>query len=166
MREKQFADPDHRWDGDTKGSGVADATWLLHGASEMLEAMGRSDWVAEDAEAHLLPHLEEWCGRPESRLRVLRTMTAPSGCFEVALEWSGEAGNLRAVRAECFGLAGSVAESGTYIRQRLPPGAKDADQGAAGQEFMFELATGMLDADTHFASHGHTLRLRVLRVFG
>lgn len=166
MREKQFADPDHRWDGDTKGSGVADATWLLHGASEMLEAMARPAWIAEDAEAHLLPHLEKWCARPESPLRVLRTMTAPNGCFEVALEWVGEAGNLSSVRTSCFGLVGSIAESGTYIRQRLPPGSTDVDRGGIGQEVVFELATGMLDADTHFASHGHTVRLRVLRVFG
>lgn len=166
MREKQFADPDHRWEGDSKGSGVADATWLLHGAAEMLEAMGRPDWVAEDAEAHLLPDLERWCARPESPLRVKRTMTAPNGCFEVALEWEGEAGDIAAVRTECFGLIGSIAESASYVRQRLPPGATDVDNGGVGREFVIELATGMLDADTPFASHGHTLRLRVSRVFG
>lgn len=166
MREKPFADPDHRWDGDTRGKGTTDATWLVHGASELLEAMARPEWVAEDPEAHLLPRLERWCARPESQLRVLRTMTLPNGCFEISLEWSGEKANVAAVRAACFGLVGSIAESATYMRQRLPPPGAEIDHGGVGAQVVFELATGMLDNDTSFSSHGHSLRLRVLGAFG
>lgn len=165
MREKPFDDPDHRWEGDSRGEGVADATWLVHGASELLEAMARPGWVAEEPEAHLLPHMEKWCALEGSPMRILRTMTSPNGCFEVALEWEGEKGNSAAVRAACFALLGSIAESGTYVRQRLPPGAVDVEDGGVGQEVVFELVTGMLAPDTPFASHGHSLRLRVLGAF-
>jgi len=166
MRSRPETDPEHRWDGDFQGQGIADATRLVHGASELLEAMGRREWVAEAPEAHLLPHLEAWCERPESPFRLQRTMTEPDGCFEVALEWQGEGGGVREVRAACFALLGQIAESGTYVRQRLPPGSIDVDLGGAGQEAVFEVATGMLDPDTPFASHGHTIRLRVLGASG
>ena len=46
-----------RWDGDERGRGVADGGAFAAGAEELLEAMGTPDWVAEEPEAHLLPHL-------------------------------------------------------------------------------------------------------------
>lgn len=166
MREKPYFDPDRRWEGDERGSGAADATWLVHGASELLEAMARPEWVAEEPEAHLLPRLEAWCDREDSPFRLLRTMTAPNGCFEVALDWLGEKADMAAVRSACFALTGAIAESATYLRQRLPAGSVDVDHGVIGQEVLFEAVTGMLGPDTPFASHGHSLRLRVHGAFG
>lgn len=128
--------------------------------------MARPDWVAEEPEAHLLPHLERWCARPGAPLRILSATTAPDGCFEVALEWEGRDRDLMGVCAACFGLLGAVAESGTYVRQRVPAEASGADGGGAAPVAEFEVATGMLDPDTPFSSHGHTLRLRVCGVPG
>jgi hypothetical protein len=93
-------------------------------------------------------------------------MTAANGCLEVALEWTGEKGNMATVRSACFALTGSIAESATYLRQRLPSGGADVDHDLVGQEVVFEAVTGMLGPDTAFASHGHSLRLRVHGAFG
>lgn len=101
-----------RWQGDERGVGVADGTHLVPGANELVDALSRRDWVAEQPEAHLLPHLERHCARPESRLEL---------------------------------LAATI----------------DTD-GSSPAVVSFEVATGMLEGDSRFASHGHTLILRVV----
>jgi hypothetical protein len=57
-----------RWDSDERGDGVADATALVPGAEELLDAMRRPRWVAEEPEAHLLPHLVQACARAKAVL--------------------------------------------------------------------------------------------------
>jgi hypothetical protein len=142
-----------RWDDDPRGRGVADATAYAGGIEELVEAMHADGWVAEDAEAHLLPHLEGAVAT--TPLELERTATAADGTLEVELTWPSSAGNIRALIGTVYAVLGSIAESATYVRQR----------GGGGDEVvLFEVVTGMLAADTHFAPHGHTLRLRVRRV--
>ena len=52
-----------RWDSDQRGYGVGDAAQLVPGARELVAAFGQSDWVAEQPEIHLRPHVEVWCQR-------------------------------------------------------------------------------------------------------
>jgi hypothetical protein len=133
-----------RWDGDTTGRRVADAAAFSDGATELVDAMRSSDWVAEDPEAHLLPHLEAASdGLP---VGLAATRALDDGSFEVELSWIGEPAGEGAVRRVVFALMGSIAETATYVRQRR---VEDA--------MIFELVTGLIGEDTHFAPHGHTL---------
>ena len=50
-----------RWDDDERGHGVADAHQLVAGALELVAAFDERDWVAEDPELHLKPHVDAWC---------------------------------------------------------------------------------------------------------
>jgi hypothetical protein len=71
--------------------------------------------------------------------------------FVVNMTWAGpNAPNLRELRAALVALVGVVAESVTAIHALSSP---------AGVEL--EVVTGTLPGDTTFATHGHTLRLRV-----
>jgi hypothetical protein len=135
----------HRWDGDERGDGVADASHLAGGAAELIEAMRRPNWVAEEPELHLLPHLEAAC--EPLPLEILDTRVSDDGCYEVRLRWTGEEPGAGAVRAAIFSLLGGIAEPASYVRQR----------GALA----FEVATGIVD-ETPFKPHGHTLRLSVV----
>jgi hypothetical protein len=136
-----------RWDGDTRGRGVGDASAFADGAGELIDAMRTQDWVAEEPDAHLLPHLRAAC--EQLPLELGRTRVLDDGTFEVDLTWSGGAAGVGAVRRTIFALVGSFAETATYVRQRRDDGA-----------LTFEVVTGLL-VDGDFDPHGHGLRLRV-----
>jgi hypothetical protein len=140
---------DRRWDIDERGRGVSDAGALAPGIHELVEALTIADWVAEEPEAHLLPHLRQACEAGVG-LRLDSTRTEPDGAFVVELHWPGPRGDIRALQAAAYALVGAVAESATYIRQRQEAGAT-----------VYEVGTGMLAPDTSFAPHGHVLVLRV-----
>lgn len=78
----------HRWDGDERGDGVADATEFLDGAAELIAAMRRPNWVAEEPELHLLPHLERTC--EELPLRIVEAHAMDDGSYDVQLAWTGD----------------------------------------------------------------------------
>ena len=137
-----------RWDDDERGRGVADARRLVPGARELLSAMEEPDWVAEQPEAHLLPHIERHCAEPGSPLR-LEAAAVADGVLEVTLAWRG--GSQRELTGAVWALLGTFAETASYVR-----GPAD------GGEPVWELATGMLAPDTAFAPHGHTARLRIV----
>jgi hypothetical protein len=143
-----------RWDGDTRGRGVGDGRRLVGGADELVRALEASDWVAEQPEEHLLPHLERATARPASPFVLEASRAEPDGAFVVELAWRGAPGDLRAIRAGIYALVGEVAESATYVRQRRD-----------GEALSFEVATGLLEPDTQFASHGHVLVLHVQGAF-
>ena len=48
-----------RWEGDERGVGVAGAAEHAPAVDRLLEAMGASDWVAEEPETHLVPHIRD-----------------------------------------------------------------------------------------------------------
>jgi hypothetical protein len=57
-----------RWDIDERGRGVADASQFAQGAGELVDAMREPNWVAEEPEAHLLPHLRRACEAADAPL--------------------------------------------------------------------------------------------------
>jgi hypothetical protein len=143
-----------RWDGDERGEGVADASPFAAGAVELVEAMRLATWVAEEPDLHLQPHLERVCRSLPLQLEDARSRA--DGTLEVSLRWTGERPREADVRAAVFSLVGSFAELATYVRQRR---GEDADDGAT--TLVYEVVTGILDGETRFAPHGHTVRVRV-----
>lgn len=79
---------EHRWDGDERGDGIADARDFVEGAAELLAAMQRPNWVAEQPELHLLLHLERAC--ESLPLQILDAQSSEGGSYEVQLRWTGE----------------------------------------------------------------------------
>jgi hypothetical protein len=138
-----------RWDDDERGHGVGDATRLKPGADELLAAMTLPDWVAEQPDLHLSPHLRAWLEHNDL-FELEDARIEPSGEYVVELSWQGRLGDQAGVRAAAFALLGQVAETATYVRQR-----RDGDR------FRFEVATGLVGGDTHFATHGHVIVLDV-----
>ncbi len=152
-----------RWEGDERGSGVADARALVPGASQLVEALGQPRWVAEEPDAHLVPHIEGAC-RDGLPIALESIRAEEDGALAVELRWTGRRGDARAARRAAYALVGSVAESASYIRQRRTRSVPDIDA-VEGGGLLYEVATGMLAGDTPFAPHGHTLRLRISGVF-
>ena len=140
-----------RWDDDRRRLGVATAQGFAAPVRRLLEAMHQPDWVAEEPELHVLPHLLAMLSRPDSPLRLLRTRTDVDGSFAVDLEWTGPAPSPREQRAAIFALVGTIAEPATAVHEQAP------EDGAT-----FQVVTGLLEGDGPFTSHGHTLLLRVL----
>ena len=138
-----------RWEGDERGHGVGDAARLRPGAEELLTAMGLPDWVAEQPDLHLSPHLRGWLEHHDV-FELEDARADESGAYVVELSWQGRLGDLRGVRAAAFELLGQVAETATYVRQR-----RERDR------VLFEAATGMGGADSPFAPHGHVIVLDV-----
>lgn len=123
-------------------------------AQELLAAMTEPDWVAEDPEAHLLPHLQRACRRADSPFVLEEAQVDEDGALALGLRWTGPRRDLGAARAAVFELLAHVAETASYVRQRRD-----------GHEVVYDVVTGMLAPDTSFASHGHVLRLRISGAF-
>ena len=139
-----------RWEDDERGEGVADASQFADGAAELIAAMRRPNWVAEQPEMHLLPHLEHAC--ESLPFRILDARTTDDGAYDVRLGWTGDEDGVGAIRASMFALLGSIAEPSSYIRQRR------AD--SEDEMLTFDVVTGIVD-ELPFRPHGHTLRLSV-----
>ena len=146
-----------RWDGDDRGRGVADAEQLVDGAEELLVALRETDWVAERPELHLGPHVEQWCQR-DGRPALLQASTDDRGAYVLELEWRGEPTGAGRTRAAVFSLVGSFAESVTYVRQRVVPGA------GSKARLRFEAGTGELGSGSGFDPHGHVVLIDVAGV--
>ena len=131
---------ERRWDTDERGRGVADASALAPGVHELAQALTVEDWVAEEPELHLLPHIEQACDEAGFELLDHRLEEA---VFTIRVAWPGTPRPAE-MRAAAFVIVGSFAESATSIRQR---------------DLSFEIVTGLLDVDTKFKSHGHLVRL-------
>jgi hypothetical protein len=136
-----------RWDIDERGVGVADASELAPPIDE-LAALARQDgWVAEDPEAHLLPHLVRAIEADGSPWRLIRS-GVERGAFVLDLAWSGD--GKRALRADAFALLGTIAEAATTVCET-----------SAGDSTEFSVVTGTPPATSPYATHGHTIRLRI-----
>lgn len=140
-----------RWDTDERGIGVGDARAWTPVAETIAAVTTEDGWVAEEPEAHLLPHLE--AASVDGPLTIRTAATTADGSFEVDLEWRGAAEpTRRAVRSALFALVGTIAETVTVVHE--PPGARGR---------VVEILTGSGgEPDGPFARHGHTLRLRVV----
>jgi hypothetical protein len=137
-----------RWDTDTTGHGAGSAAQQVDAVEALIDAMRLPDWVAEEPEQHLLPHIDRACAREGSPWRLISSRTE-GVVFVIELEWQRPAANLRQLAADAFSLVGLVAESNSHVRQN------------AGEDYVdFEVTTGMLDGDSQFRGHGHLLLLR------
>ena len=135
-----------RWDGDERGHGIAGGESHAPLARRLVRALELPDWVAEDPEIHLLPHLE----RAALGLGFGLGGAAMDGAtYELRLTWLGEKGR-RPLRRAAHALIGAVAEESTHVFEWVDDDA-----------VVFDVATGMVAEDGHFAPHGHLLRLRI-----
>jgi hypothetical protein len=142
---------DRRWDGDERGDGVADAAQFVDGAVELISAMRQPNWVAEQPELHLGPHLEQAC--ESLPLQILDARSSDDGTYEVRLGWTGDEAGVGVIRAS-FSLLGGIAEPSSFIRQRR------IESSDGSSTLTFEVVTGIVD-EKPFKRHGHTLRLSV-----
>jgi hypothetical protein len=143
--------PRPRWEPDDRGVGVGDARAHLVTLDAMRDVAKRDGWVAESPETHLLPRLSEHAAGSVP-LRIETTTTEPEGTFAVDLRWVGAPDpESWQVRAAAMALIGVIAETSSLVHER-----RDQDGVAT-----FDVLTGLLPGDTAFATHGHTLRLRV-----
>lgn len=124
----------------------------MAGARELVAAFEARNWVAENPELHLMPHVEAWL-QADGRLELTRAYSDDRGAFIVDLNWLGGPAGPGEVRAAVYALIGQFAESATYVRQR-----RDADDRPV-PKLRFEVGTGELDRA--FASHGHTVLINV-----
>jgi hypothetical protein len=137
-----------RWEGDERGAGVASGEPFRPGVTELATGMAPADWVAEQPEAHLLPHIRR--AAEDRGLRVLEARSEGS-VYLVRLEWAPSGDQTRGqLREDVYRVIGSFAELSTHVLERL---ADDAVE--------FDVTTGMLAATTPFRPHGHLVRLRL-----
>jgi hypothetical protein len=148
-----------RWDGDDRGRGIGDAAQLVPGANELVAAFTQPDWVAEQPELHLRPHVEAWCKR-DGRLELTDAYTDDASAYMLDLEWLGASAGVGEARATVFALIGSFAESATYVRQRRVA----VDGGGSAMKLQFEVGTGELAPDARFEPHGHVVVINVAGV--
>lgn len=141
---------ERRWDGDTRGGGIANGAAQVAEVEDLLAALALPGWVTEDPDEHLLPLLRRVCSAAGSAWQLDRALTDEDATYVVDLTWSRPEGSLRRLRADVFALIGEVAESTTHVRQVI----KDA-------AIEYRVATGMVAGDGPFAGHGHLLRLRI-----
>jgi hypothetical protein len=132
-----------RWDTDTRLAGVADAAAFAGPVDELAGLARRPDWVAEEPEVHLVPHLR---GAEPAGLRVLRTQAGADGVLHVAAEHDPGLSR-RDIRRLAWVLIGTVAETISCVSER-----RDEDA------VIFDVITGIPDGPGPFASHGHTIR--------
>jgi hypothetical protein len=132
-----------RWDIDERGRGVASADAYLEHADALRGAMIEPDWVAEDPDHHLLPHVRHFCEGSE----VLRLdgWSIEDGMLVLDLS-SDRTGRER--HQAVYALIGTFAEPATLVRQLR----QDRD---------YLVVTGVLEGDSVFAPHGHTVLVRV-----
>jgi hypothetical protein len=138
-----------RWDIDERGHGVGDARRLLPEARALLERMETPDWVTEDADAHLLPHIRRMCASDDVPLELAAARVEEDGTLVVDCRLDGVWDGWRASSA-AFALLGRIAEPGTFVEKRETDDRLELD-----------VATGVVSDEGRFATHGHTLLLRV-----
>jgi hypothetical protein len=135
-----------RWDIDERGHGVADAKRLVPEAQVLLAFMAEEQWVTEDPDAHLLPHVRRLA--EELPAEVVEATIEPDGLLAIELHWTEE-WSPGAATAAAFALLGSFAEEMTYVRKE-----------DSRNEVVLETVTGMV-SEGHFAPHGHTVRIAI-----
>ena len=104
------------------------------------------DWVAEEPELHLLPHIRRTCA--EHGWNVAR-----ADVVDAVLEVEVQAPGAQTPTAAAFTLLGSFAEPATHVATTTHD---------VGREIAVTITTGVLDGESAFAPHGHVVRLRVL----
>lgn len=138
-----------RWDIDERGHGIASAAVFVPGLDELRTAALLPDWVAEQPDAHLLPHLRAAI-EAETSPFALDDVIEVDGILVLSL--THRAKDAQPYR-DAIRLLASIAESSLHVHER------QRDDGS----IEIDVVTGMLEGQTEFAPHGHTLRLRIRR---
>jgi hypothetical protein len=139
-----------RWDIDERGRGVASAETAVPHLDRLRDAMLEPDWVTEDPEAHLLPHIERLCAERSWEVDRAEVVDA---VLEVDITASRSP--TTTPRSAAFAVLGTFAEASTHVVEQ----SRDV-----GRDVELLATTGMLEGDGVFAPHGHTVRIRVLVV--
>jgi hypothetical protein len=134
-----------RWDIDERGHGVADAVAEVPELERLRAAMLEPDWVAEQPDAHLLPHIER--ASAEHGWTVTR-----ADVVDAVLDVEVHAPGARSPTEAAYALLGTFAEPATHVATRTHD---------VGREIAVTVTTGVLEGDSRFAPHGHVVRLRV-----
>jgi hypothetical protein len=132
---------------DERGRGVASASAAVPDLDRLRAAMLEPDWVTEDPEAHLLPHVERLCTERGWRLDAADVVDAV-----LRVEVSAPRGSVLSPQEAAFALLGTFAEASTHVVER------SAD---VGRDVEILATTGMLEGDGVFAPHGHSVQIRV-----
>jgi hypothetical protein len=145
---------ERRWDIDERGHGVADARAFVQRIGELQRVAAQPDWVAEEPDAHLWPHLQRAIEADGSPWTSGSWSIDDDGALNVELVHAPVDGDRP--RAELAGevlrLVGLVIEGSTYI---------EFEERRSDDTVAVDVVTGMLEDRTAFKGHGHTIRLRV-----
>lgn len=140
-----------RWDGDRTGAGVSDGEAFAPPIRTLLDEMVRPDWNTEQPEAHLLPHLERWCAREGSPLK-LRAAAEEDTLFVVDLDAAHGTTNDH-MRELVYALISTIAEPTTVVVETR----EDKDE-----VDVFDVTLALTPRQSTFPKgHGHLVRLRV-----
>jgi hypothetical protein len=138
-----------RWDTDERGHGVADAKANLPAIQLLMELAGLADWVTEDPEAHLLSKMR---AKVEAAGMIIKSVAVePDGALSLKLE-ALDKKRPRELREAVWTILGGVAELSTHVHETQAEGS-----------VLFEVVTGIPPNQGPFATHGHTLRIRIER---
>ena len=114
---------------------------------ELADLVTLPDWIAEEPDLHLLPHIERAIGaEPDASISRAAIVDA---VLQVDLVIAAGASRGRA-RELAYRVVAAFGEAVTLVRQ-----AGDPD------EPTFEVVTGMLPGSGEFATHGHRVTIRV-----
>ncbi len=136
-----------RWDTDERFSGIGSGRAFAPIIETLGAHLDRDGWVAENPEAHLLPHLERFCDRPEAPFRLCGSRLEENGVYEVTIAPTGVMPTPGLPIRAVLPLLAAIAETSVAVRQV--------------DETTVECVTGMLDGDGPYAAHGHLIRLRI-----
>ena len=144
---------ERRWDIDALGVGIADARALAPRIGALGEVAELPGWVAEEPDAHLWPHIERAVAAPGSPWRSAAYSIGDDGrlVVELVLEPVDADRRRAALQSEVMRLLGLVIEGATYI---------EVEAWSPDDVLAVDVVTGMLDDQTPFKTHGHTLRIR------
>jgi len=143
---------ERRWDIDARGEGVADARLIAPRLEALQQAAERPLWVTEEPDAHLWPHIRHEIEREGSGWASGEYAIDQEGRLVVDLVHTPlDRDQRRAVlQADVLRLLGMVIEGATYIEIKQ----RDTDD-----SLVVDVVTGLLDDQTPFKTHGHTLRV-------
>jgi hypothetical protein len=139
-----------RWEGDEIGTGVGDAGDFAPYVRSLLHEMTMADWVTEDPQVHLLPHIEAALQAPGAMFRIVDDVVL-SAVYAITLAWQRDDGTFDDLRRDVFTLVGAVAELATHVQQRV-----------RSDRIEFDVVTGTLEGQSRFRTHGHMLRFKVV----
>lgn len=141
---------ERRWDIDEVGHGVASGELARPELARLDAALAAPDWIAEQPDAHLLPHIRRACEAPGSGLSVV-DWRIEHDVLVVDLRADPDDSRRRRPPELLLPVVGTFIEPSSMVRIDERPDGTTLD-----------VATGVLAGDTEFAPHGHLVRLRLI----